>query len=111
MKKVHLVTEKTLKEFAKDNAVLRSAADHWLRTLKKARWSSLNDIKKDFVAADFLGNGSMRVIFDLAGNRFRMICNYHFGSKVVNLYICWIGTHKNYDEICKRGLQYTISDY
>ncbi|QEC42374.1 type II toxin-antitoxin system HigB family toxin [Pseudobacter ginsenosidimutans] len=111
MKKVHLVKEETLKKYVKESAVLRSAARHWLFVLGKARWQVPSDLKSDFGAADFLGNGSCRVVFDLGGNKFRMICKYEFGRKFVHLYIRWIGTHAAYDELCKKNLQYTIQAF
>lgn len=111
MKKVHLVKESTLKDFVKESAVLRSTARHWLNKLRKARWGEPGDIKKDFGTADLLGNGSMRVVFDLGGNKFRMICRYYFGTNMVKLYVCWIGTHKAYDDICGKGLQFTVFNY
>lgn len=111
MKKVHLVKESTLKDFVADHAVLRSAARHWLNTLRKARWHEPRDIKKSFGTADLLGNGSNRVVFDIAGNRCRMICKYDFRNKWVHLHICWLGVHREYDEICRKGLQYKIFEY
>lgn len=111
MKRVHLVKERTLEKFANENPGFRSAASQFLDRLKEAGWSEPADIKKDFSAADLLGNGSMRVIFDLGGNKFRMICSYYFGFNSVKLYICWIGNHRDYDELCRKGLQYTISLY
>jgi mRNA interferase HigB len=32
-----------------------------------------------------------------------------FGSKQVHLFVCWIGTHAEYDFICSTGRQYTIN--
>ncbi len=40
-----------------------------------------------------------------------MIGNYAFGDKQVHLFICWIGTHAEYDKICDAGEQFTVSDY
>ncbi len=109
--KVYLVKEETLKGYVRESAVLRSAARYWLYTLRKARWQTPLDIKSDFGATDFLGNGSCRVVFDLGRNRFRMICKYAFGNKFVHLYIKWIGTHAAHDELCKKNLQYTINAF
>ena len=64
-----------------------------------------------FGAADLLGNGSDRVVFNIAGNNYRMICKYHFGVNQVHLYVKWIGTHADYTELCKKNDQYTISVY
>ena len=109
--RVHLVKEVTLKEYARENARFRSIVRHWLSKIKCADWRAPENILQDFSSADLLANGSGRVVFDLGGNNCRMICKYYFGRKVVHLYICWVGTHREYDEICRKGLQFTIIDY
>jgi mRNA interferase HigB len=38
-----------------------------------------------------------------------MICKYGFGENEIHLFICWIGTHAEYDKICKEGKQFTIN--
>lgn len=68
-------------------------------------------MKETFNTVDYLGKSSNRVIFDIGGNNFRMICKYVFGAKQVHLFVCWIGTHAEYDKICKQGEQYTINIY
>ena len=44
-----------------------------------ADWAEPGHISATFGSADLLGNRSHRVVFDIAGNNFRMICKYHFG--------------------------------
>ena len=109
--KIHLVREKTIREFITKHAGSRIAFEEWLSKIKSANWSFPGDIKNTFATADLLGNGSYRVVFDIAGNRFRMICKYGFGEKEVHLFICWIGTHSAYDKLCRDGKQFTVSLY
>ncbi|MBO9631968.1 MAG: type II toxin-antitoxin system HigB family toxin [Chitinophagaceae bacterium] len=111
MMRVKLVKEVTLKLYARENAPLRAGVEGWLEQIRRAHWLDPGDIKKQFASADLLGNGSQRVIFNLGGNNCRMICWYRFGRRTVRLYINWIGTHAEYSELCKRGLQYSINDY
>lgn len=42
---------------------------------------------------------------------YRMICKYHFGITKVRLFVCWIGTHAEYDELCDQGEQYIVFEY
>ena len=74
-------------------------------------WAQPGDIPKTFGSADLLGNGSDRVVFDIAGNNYRMICKYHFGVTSVHLYIKWIGTHAEYTKLCDDNKQYTVNNY
>lgn len=109
--RVHLVKAETIFAFASRYPFCRSAFSHWLYVLKFARWRTPEDIKRSYASADFLGNGTNRVVFDISGNNYRMICKYVFGLTEIHLFICWIGTHEAYDKICSKRLQYTCSDY
>jgi mRNA interferase HigB len=109
--RVHLIKKITLKRFAIKHPSAQVAVNNWLTVVKYADWEKSEDIKATFNSVDFLGGGTRRVVFNLGGNHFRLIAKCLFGEKEVHLFICWIGTHKEYDTICKEGKQYTISDY
>lgn len=42
-----------------------------------------NDILLTYGSADLIGNGSNRVVFNIGGNNFRMICKYQFWESEV----------------------------
>jgi mRNA interferase HigB len=109
--KVHLIKRQTIEDFAKANARSRSSFEDWLEKLKYADWNSPTDIQATFGAADLLGKSSNRVVFDIGGNTYRMICKYVFGERQVHLFVCWIGTHAAYDKLCDENKQYTITIY
>lgn len=109
--KVHLIKEQTIDNFVRDHARSEPSFYNWLVNLKKADWLSPEGIRETYPAADILGNGSERVVFDIGGNNYRMICKYFFGPNRVHLSICWIGTHAEYTHLCKRGRQYSIYIY
>ncbi|SDG41836.1 mRNA interferase HigB [Dyadobacter soli] len=109
--KIHLIKEQTIDNFILDHARSKSSFKNWLTNLKTARWQAPEEIRETYPSADILGNGSDRVVFDIAGNNYRMICKYFFGPNRVHLSICWIGTHAEYTHLCKRGLQYSIYIY
>lgn len=109
--KVHLIKKETIEDYAKNNAGCRSSFKLWLADIKKSSWNNPRDIVGSFPSADLLGNGTNRVIFDINGNFYRMICEYLFGRQKVHLYICWIGTHTEYTKLCKDKKQYTVTNY
>jgi len=109
--KVHLIRKESIAGFVEHHARSASSFDDWLRKVKGATWRSPADIRENFPTADFLGNGCPRVVFDIGGNNYRMICKYVFGKSFVRLYVSWIGTHAEYTHLCKRGLQYTINQF
>jgi mRNA interferase HigB len=109
--KIHLVKEKAIRVYAIANSRSRSPLNHWLVKVGKADWNRPEDIMQTFTHADLLGNGSNRVVFDIGGNSYRMICKYWFKVTRVHLYIKWLGTHAEYTRLCAENLQYTIEDY
>lgn len=109
--KVHLIKRQTIEDFVKANVQSRSPFEDWLEKIKHAAWKQPADIQATFGSADLLGNSSNRVVFDIGGNNYRMICKYVFGDKQVHLFVCWIGTHAAYDKLCNKNEQFTVNIY
>jgi len=109
--KVHLIKEQTIRIYVVGHAPGKSSFENWLTALKYADWAKPEDIRQTFGSADLLGNGSDRVVFNIGGNNYRMICKYYFGTVNIHLFINWIGTHAEYDELCDNGEQFTVKVY
>jgi mRNA interferase HigB len=109
--RVHLIRKETIESFSQASPGSRASFEDWLEKIKNADWEKPMDIKQTFRSADLLGQRSSRVIFDIAGNTYRMICKYAFGDKQAHLFVCWIGTHAHYDELCSDGKQYSVCNY
>lgn len=67
----------------------------WYRHVLHADWRSPSDVKRDFGSASILQDG--RVVFNIAGNRYRIVVRINFPYRVV--YVRFIGTHAQYDRI------------
>lgn len=109
--KVHLIKKQSIEDYVAANSAARIPFSLWLTAIKGADWSTAGNMKETFGAADLLGNGSDRVVFNIGGNHYRMICHYVFARERVRLYICWIGKHAAYDKLCKKGEQYTVNAF
>lgn len=109
--KIHLIKKQTIEDYIKKNARSKVSFEIWFSVLKRANWNEPNDIKSTFNSGDILGKGSERVVFNIGGNNYRLICRYHFGSNKVHLFVKWIGAHAEYTKLCKEGKQYEISLY
>ncbi|QEH42809.1 type II toxin-antitoxin system HigB family toxin [Chitinophaga sp. XS-30] len=109
--KIHLIKKQTIEEFKRVHPSARAPFRAWLSIIRRAVWQRPEDIIDTFGSADLLGNGSNRVVFDIGGNNYRMICHYVFGEREVHLFICWIGTHAGYTRLCLDNKQYKISVY
>ena len=109
--KVHLVKKNTIEEYVQYNTGSRTSFGYWLLVLSGADWNTPREILDTFGATDLLGKGCSRAVFDIGGNKYRMICHYVFGDKQVHLFICWIGTHAEYTKLCNEGKQYSVNIY
>lgn len=109
--RVRLVTKTTIEKYIAGNIQSRTSFESWLESLRDAEWDTPHDIKNTFNSADMLGKGSKRVVFNIGGNKYRMICHYHFGLYKVRLFVKWIGSHAAYMKLCKSGKQYNVSDF
>ncbi|AFL84457.1 hypothetical protein Belba_1870 [Belliella baltica DSM 15883] len=92
---MRIVTHKRIQEFVKKHADAELPLRFRYSTTSKKEWNSLNDIKKDFNSVDYVGNH--RFVFSIKGNNYRLIAIISFNAKKV--YIRFIGTHAEYDEI------------
>lgn len=109
--KVHLIKKQSIEDYAADNSKSRASLADWLEKVKYADWEMPTDIQNTFGSADLLGKNSDRVIFDIGGNNYRLICKYFFGVKQIHLFVCWIGTHTDYDKLCNKNQQFNINLY
>jgi mRNA interferase HigB len=68
----------------------------WHAFVSQATWSGPADVRAQFGATvDFLGDN--RIIFDIGGNKYRLIVHVAYPFKRV--LIKFIGTHQEYDKI------------
>jgi mRNA interferase HigB len=93
---MQIVAKKRLKEFWKKHPQAQTPLETWHALVAKAAWKRPSDVKRNFGAtADFLGDS--RVVFDIAGNKYRLIVHISYEYKA--LLIKFIGTHAEYDKI------------
>ena len=109
--RVRLIKRKSIENYVKQYASSRTSFRIWLTVINHAVWSEPADIKRTFGSADLLGNGSNRIVFNIAGNNYRMICKYYFGITKVHLFVKWIGTHNEYTTLCEKNEQYTVEAF
>lgn len=68
----------------------------WYQMVCKADWKSPADVKSMFgTSVDFVADN--RIIFDIAGNKYRLIIHVAYPFKRV--LIKFVGTHAEYDRI------------
>ncbi len=92
---MRIIAKKTLREFWECHADAEQALKAWYYDVKHADWKSPGDIRKTYATASILANN--RVVFNIRGNNYRLVVaiNYDFGI----VYIRFVGTHQEYDQI------------
>lgn len=97
--KVRIITEVAIWSYCRKNSRAIPSFLIFLERLKNCNWSDLNDIKNDFPSMSIVGDCERnRIVFDIGGNNYRMICDYNF-YKNCCLCVAFIGTHAEYDKI------------
>ena len=95
---MRIVTKGRLAEFAAKHADARSALESWHDQTVKADWSSLDDVRETYPAADAakVKSGRDATIFNIRGNRYRLIVAIHFNTQVI--YVMRFMTHAEYSK-------------
>lgn len=81
--------------YASQYAPARDSLRAWYAVAVAAQWSTPEHVKAEFPEASIIANN--RVVFDLAGNRYRWIVSMN--SKFHAGYIKFFGTHAEYDRV------------
>ncbi|MEX2411738.1 MAG: type II toxin-antitoxin system HigB family toxin [Candidatus Paceibacterota bacterium] len=99
--RVELINATNLRRKAGELTSSQNSFDDFIQKTKAADWETPHDMQRTFSGADIIGQN--RVIFDLLGNKYRLICRYNFIKDIPNpwviLYICWVGSHSAYDKL------------
>jgi mRNA interferase HigB len=93
---MQVIARRTLKRFWERHPQAERPIRVWFAVARKTRWRDPNEVKRQFGATvDFVGDN--RLIFDLGGNKYRLVVHvsYEFGRVLVK----FIGTHAEYDRI------------
>lgn len=93
---MQVIARKALKNFWARHDQAEAPLTAWYLVVSKADWANPADIKAMFgTTVDFIGDN--RVIFDIGGNKYRLIV--HVAYKFHRVLIKFVGTHREYDRI------------
>lgn len=94
---MHVITRKRLIEFygQPERADAKGPLEAWYAEARHAQWASPADVKAKCGSASIIGGN--RVVFNIAGNKYRLIVRINYHSKTV--FVRFVGTHQEYDKI------------
>jgi len=92
---VHVIRPEPLEAFWGEYPDAEGPLRAWLDTVIEARWENAAEVKTIYATASMVGN--RRVVFNVGGNKYRLVVKISYKTKVV--FVRFIGTHAEYDEI------------
>lgn len=96
---MQIIAKRTLRVFWESHSQARTPLQSWFAMVSKSAWNSPADVKAEFGATvDFVADN--RVIFDISGNKYRLVVRVAYSHKRV--LIKFVGTHADYDKIDAR---------
>ena len=94
---MHVISRKKLIEFYEQpgRQDAKGQLEAWYYEAKHAQWESPADVKAQYGSASVIGDN--RVVFNIAGNKYRLIVRINYNSKTV--FVRFVVTHQEYDKI------------
>jgi mRNA interferase HigB len=99
---MRVIAVKTLKENWKTFPQVEQALWSWYEEAEAAEWNTPNELKGQYRNASILTD--KRVVFNIHGNTYRLIVDIEYRLRIV--FIVWFGTHKQYDKIDAKKVNY-----
>jgi mRNA interferase HigB len=93
---VQIIALRTLRLFWEGHAQAEMPLRTWYAMVDNATWDGPADVKQQFGASvDFIADN--RLIFDIGGNKFRLVV--HVAYRFKRVLVKFVGTHAEYDRI------------
>lgn len=100
----NVITRKTLLFYCNKYPNAKNALLEWYHELVITDFKNFQELKIRFPNASIVGDD--RVVFNILGNKFRLVVRIVFLYKVVQ--IKWFGTHPEYDKIDVKKIKFRL---
>lgn len=90
---MHIISRKALQDFWEEHPESEAPLKIWFKIIRSTKYKSLNHLRETFPTADLVRD---RIIFNIGGNKFRLIAVIHF--KYSKVYVRKVMTHGEYDK-------------
>lgn len=98
----NIIARATLLQYCKKYPAAAVALQEWYHEFVKCSFKNFNELKRVYGNASLVGDD--RVVFNIAGNKYRLVVRIVFEFKAVQ--IKWFGTHAEYDVVDALTVQY-----
>lgn len=81
---MRIIAEGTIRQWAAEHA-RASSLGQWVKVVRPVEWGSFAELRRTFPSADLVTvkSGRKVVVFNVAGNEFRLVCAVHFNTGMV----------------------------
>jgi mRNA interferase HigB len=92
---VHVISRKRLREFwtQRPHRAAEAPLQQWSKTVSKAAWGNLAEVREVYPHADPVGNCT---VFNIGGNKYRLVTKIFYKQQTV--LVRAVLTHREYDE-------------
>ena len=94
---MRVITKKRLNDFIRLYPDSKASLKFWYDTVTENNFYAVQEVIQVFNTADYVGNE--RIVFNIARNKYRLIAKFKFHPRAQVIYIRFLGTHAEYDEI------------
>ncbi|MFP5039659.1 type II toxin-antitoxin system HigB family toxin [Parasediminibacterium sp. JCM 36343] len=92
---MRITNKEVLDTFADKHTNTANAVNKWVEIIENSEFKNHSELKEVFPSADYVGNE--RHVFNIKGNRYRLVVLVVFINGIMNVKFC--GTHAQYDKM------------
>jgi mRNA interferase HigB len=98
----NIIARKTLLDYCKKYPDAAFALQEWYHDLLLGSFRNFNELKRVYASASLVGDD--RVVFNIMGNKYRLVVRMVFEYKAIQ--IKWFGPHSSYSKIDVQTVTY-----
>ena len=98
----NIINRRTLLAYCQLYPAAVVALQQWYAEMVYQDFASFNQLKAVYASASLVGDD--RVVFNIMGNKYRLVVRFVFAYKAIQFK--WFGTHQEYDQIDVSSVQF-----
>ena len=99
---MRIIAVNTIREYWLKYPNTEQSLKAWLQEVEYSEWKTPQALKAKYRSASIISG--KRVIFNINGNKFRLIVDIEYRLKIV--FVVWFGSHSEYDLIDSKTIKY-----
>ena len=99
---MRIIAVNTIRKYWEKHPNTEQSLKAWVQEIEQSNWESPQALKLKYRNASILTG--KRVIFNINGNKFRLIVDIEYRLKIV--FVVWFGSHAEYDLIDSKTVKY-----